>query len=147
MDTICPCGGVRSPAEEYMKQVLILVAASFTLVGCGSTGVLPVGNASALPKPEGCQVAVFDSEEDVGRPFEKLCIIDAKTGSTLYSNRSVSGAMKRVNAAACQCGADAVIVKAMGKRGVSAWDWGSSKVSVVAIRFTGPAVTSPAGSN
>ncbi|HPA51504.1 MAG TPA: hypothetical protein PLP50_07870 [Thermoanaerobaculia bacterium] len=130
-----------------MKLTLAVVIASLALVGCGSTGVLPVGNASALPKPEGCQVAVFDSEEDVGRPFEKLCIIDAKTGSTLYNDRSVSGAMKRVNAAACQCGADAVIVKAMGKQGVSAWDWGSSKVSVVAIRYTGPAEASPAGSD
>ena len=131
-----------------MKKTFALVAATVALGGCGSTGVLPVGDASAIPKPEGCQLAVFDAEEDVGRPFEKLRLIDPKTGSTLYDNRSVSGAMMRVNLAACRCGPDAVIVKSMAKRGVSAWGWGASKVTVVAIRSTVPAHAAPAaGSN
>lgn len=117
-------------------QKLVLLAAALTLTACGSTGVLHVGTAKAPPKPEGCDIAVFESEEDVGRPFEKLCLIDAKTGSTLYNNRSVSGAMKKVNAAACQCGADAVIVRSVEKKGVSLTSWGSSKASVLAIRFT-----------
>lgn len=118
-----------------MKK-LATIAASLTLTACGSTGVLKVGNAKAEPRADGCDIAVFESEEDVGRPFEKLCLIDAKTGSTLYNNRSVSGAMKKVNAAACQCGADAVIVRAVEKKGVSLTSWGSSKASVLAIRYT-----------
>lgn len=118
-----------------MKKLVVLVAASLALVACGSTGVLPVGTAAAVPKPEGCQIAVYDDEKDVGRPFEKLCLIDAKTGSTLYNNRSISGAMKKVNKAACACGADAVIVQKMEKKGVSLASWGSSKVTVIAIRF------------
>lgn len=113
-----------------------LALAILSLVGCGSTGVLPVGTASAPPKPEGCPIAVFEAEEDVGRPFEKVCAIDAKTGSSLYVDRSPDGALRKVKAAACQCGADAVILKRLEKKGVSLASWGSSSVSVLAVRYT-----------
>ncbi len=124
---------------------LIIIVASLAVWGCGSTGVLRIGKVKAPPKGEGCFITVYADEKDVGRPFEKLCLIDAKTGSTLYNNRGVSGAMKKVNAAACECGADAVIVQGMEKKGVSLMSWGSSKASVLAIKYTGPVPEGEAG--
>ena len=122
---------------------LALLAATVTLTACGSTGVVRVGKAQPPPKPDGCPIAVFESEEDVHRPFEKVCVIDAKTGSTLYNDRSPKGAMKKVTVAACQCGADAVVLRRVEKKGVSLASWGSSAMTVLAIRYTTTAPTDP----
>jgi hypothetical protein len=125
-----------------MKHFLPL-AAMLALAACGSTGVVRVGKAQPAPKPGGCPIAVFEAEEDVGRPFEKVCVIDAKTGSTLYNDRSPKGAMKKITVAACQCGADAVILRQVQKKGVSLTSWGSSAMTVLAIRYTTAAPTDP----
>ena len=125
-----------------MKKIALTLAA-LSLVACGSTGVVRVGKVQTPPKPDGCPIAVFEAEEDVGRPFEKVCVIDAKTGSTLYNDRSPKGAMKKVTVAACQCGADAVVLRRVEKKGVSLASWGSSAMTGLAIRYTTSAPTDP----
>lgn len=125
-----------------MKKLAPIVSA-IVFTACGSTGVVRVGKTQFPPKPAGCPIAVFEAEEDVGRPFEKVCVIDAKTGSSLYVDRSPTGAMKKVSAAACQCGADAVILRQVQKKGVSLTSWGSSAMTVLAIRYTTAAPTDP----
>lgn len=113
------------------------------LAGCSSTGYVRVGKSTLPAKPEGCQLEVFAAEADVKRPFEKLCLLDAKTGSTLYNDRSPEGAMKRLRKAACICGADAVIITSMERKGVSLASWGSSSAQGVAIRFLDAATATP----
>ncbi len=117
-----------------MKRIVAVTVACLGL-GCSSTGYVRVGTTVATPKPEGAPVEVYSTEADVKRPFEKLCLVDAKTGSTLYNDRSPEGAMKRAKNAARICGADAIILTEMDRKGVSLMSWGSSSAKGVAIRF------------
>jgi len=121
-----------------MRSWIPIVLAMVT-VGCSSSGFVRVGSVTAPAKKEGSHLDVFASEADVKRPFERLCMISGKTGSTLYNDRSTEGAMKRVRKAAWQCGADAVVLTSVDKKGVSLMSWGSSAASAVGIRYTGPA--------
>lgn len=107
-----------------------------TCLGCASTGIVNTGASTAAPKPEGCPIEVFAGEDEVKRPFERVCLIDAKTGSTLYHHRSPEAAMKRLKKAACQCGADAVILTDLERKGVTWAGWGQSGAKAVAVRYT-----------
>lgn len=117
-----------------MKK-LALMTAALILAACGSTGVVKLGSSAPAPKPEGCALEIVASESDLKRPFEKVCMIDAKTGSTLYHHRTPEAAMKRLRAAACECGADAVILTGVEKTGVNMMTWGSSETKGIAIRY------------
>jgi len=110
-------------------------ALALFLAGCGSTGVVRLGSSVPAPKPEDCALDIVAAESDVKRPFEKVCMIDAKTGSTLYHHRTPEAAMKRMKKAACECGADAVILTGVEKTGVNLMTWGSSETKGIAIRY------------
>ena len=121
-----------------MKPIATLACLVLVLVGCGSTGTVRLGSTTARPKGPACPIAILASESDAKGPFEKVCMLDAKTGSTLFHDKSPDGAMKRLTAAACACGADAILLTGVEKTGVNLLTWGSSETKGIAIRYTTP---------
>ena len=120
-----------------MKKLVLLVGLILaTSLGCASTGIVRTGSKTFPPKPDGCAIETFAAEDEVKRPFDRVCVIDAKTGSTIYHNKSPEAAMKRMKKAACECGADAIILTGLDRKGVNAWNWGQSGAKGVAIRYT-----------
>lgn len=53
---------------------------------------------------------VFRSEQEVGRPFEKLCRIDASESEFLALADLTGAAVEKARKLACTCGADALVV-------------------------------------
>lgn len=111
-------------------------ALAFCVLGCASSGSIPVGSGVAKPKPENCAIEVYAAEADVKRPFERLCVIDARTGSGLFEDKSPEAALAHAKREACRCGADALILTGMKRQGVTWTAWGKSEVKAFAIRFT-----------
>src|SRR5262245_2472058 len=108
-------------------------------LGCASTEVTAIKRAPA--KPYGCPLDVYDSEAEVTRPYENLCMIDSTSGRTLFHDRTVRGAIDQARPKACQCGADAVIVVSSQ---ADAHGHTEGTVVLQAIRYTRP--TDAAGS-
>jgi hypothetical protein len=104
------------------------------LFGCATSGSMRLG-ASAPPKPPGCPLDIYSSEAEVRRPFEMLCLLDAKTGTHLLADRSIEAAVVQVRAEACKCGADAIVVTGVEKEGVTLWSWGHGRASAKGIRY------------
>ncbi len=113
-----------------MKRFAVLIPV--ILLGCasgGSSGVVHLGSTVFPAKPEGCAVTVFSAETDVKRPFERICLLHSEGGPKIES------AMKKMRKAACECGADAVIVTGMEQKGPTDIDYARSDVKATAIRF------------
>lgn len=63
---------------------------------------------TATPKPETCVLDVYKDESKIHRPYEALCLIGSKTGTTLFADKSVHGAiqqaaLRRASAARTLC--------------------------------------------
>ena len=105
----------------------------FLLAGCATTGTARV--APGAPKAENCALAVHASEREVGRPFETVCLLDAKTATHLFADKSVEAAVARLRPEACRCGADALLLTRTEQEGVTFWSWGQGRASAAAIRY------------
>lgn len=83
-----------------MSRCFIVLSLLFD-VGCATVGVKRLNSAPL--KAEGCDLKVFTSEQEIGRPYELLCLLDAKTAGP---NAEV---IDRMRPEACKCGADAIL--------------------------------------
>lgn len=115
-------------------KVLAGFAALSALFACGggsTPNMVRVGNVKANPKPDNCSMRIIDKESEIGKPYEKLCIINPEPKKTVDDSR------QELRLAGCMCGADAVViadVKAQeGKAAVTGW----------AIRFTDASIPAP----
>ena len=111
------------------------------LTGCGSVAVMRMTSANAPPKPPDCQLEIFGSEADIKRPFEVLCLIESKTGGTIFDRHSVEAALEQLRPVACKYGADALLLIDMNKEGPMdsfSSGWGRAMVKAKAIRWTKP---------
>jgi hypothetical protein len=115
-----------------MRELLSI--ALLALVGCASTGVTPLNPGPAKPKDH--PIDVYTSETEVKRPFVVCCLIDAKTGTSLFDRKTVAAALDRCKVAARKNGADAIIVMNAETDGISIVSWGQGKATVKAIRYT-----------
>ena len=102
---------------------MALACAVLSAAGCASVGVTRMRQAAA--KPEGCPLEVFGAEGKVKRPFEVVCMLDSKTGSTLLDDRSAAAAIEKAKPEACRCGGDAIIVWARRERAAPTWAGGA----------------------
>jgi hypothetical protein len=99
-----------------LRHRLVLACLVVLAEGCASSSVSVIQKAS--PKPTPCDLATFEAEEKVGRPFEKLCVIavDEKPVTGSYYDQEADGrARTKIEDAACRCGADAVILRRLGR--------------------------------
>ena len=118
------------------------ILGSLLLVACASAGVTRL--RAAPPKPEGCNLDIYSSQDEVKREHEVLCVIDATSGRTLGDDRTVRGAIKQAGPEACRCGADAMVIMNSSTTTANAAGWGEGTVVVRAIRYTAAAPAPPA---
>jgi hypothetical protein len=114
---------------------LFLLAAVMVagLAGCASTGVTQI--KAAPPRDKNCNLEIFTNVSEIKRPYEVVCIIDARTGNT-SDDKTTAGAIKLTKPDACKCGADAILIENLSTQGVTAFSWGEGRAIVKAIKFT-----------
>src|SRR5216684_227236 len=118
-----------------MKRIPSLVAGLVTLtVGCGTVTVTKVRAAS--PKPAECRLDVYKNEAKISKAYETVCKLQAETGTTLFADKSVAGAIEKARPEACACGADALILQDSDVEGAGFTGWGKGKATITAIRYT-----------
>ncbi len=104
------------------------------VAGCSSVGITRVKAAPA--RSANCNLEVFTSEQEVKRPFEVLCLIDSRTGTTAFHDKTAAAAIEHAKPQACGCGADAILISALDTEGPGWGTWGQGKAILKAIRFT-----------
>jgi len=92
---------------KSLSRALVFTALA-TLLGCATADVTTL--KSAPPKHEDCDIDLFASEKDIKRPFETVCLITANTGSSVFEDRTMNGAISEIRPKACACGADAIVL-------------------------------------
>ena len=107
------------------------LAALFACGGGSTPNMVYVGNVKAKPKDKNCSMRIYDKESDVGRPFEKLCIVSPEPTKTVDDTR------QELRLAGCLCGADAVLITNIEVRDKKA------AVSAAAIRYIDANVPAP----
>lgn len=115
------------------RRCAVLALSVLFFVGCVPTAVVVVNTAPA--RLDGCSIQVFASDAEVRRPFESLCIIEARNDQG-GEVRTVEAVLVKAKVAACRCGADGIIVQGIEQKGMS-WTsaLGEASVKVKAIRF------------
>jgi len=117
-------------------QVMLAAGAGFLLAiaisGCdASVGKTRLGPVYAA-KSEGCHLDVYTDSTKITRPYEELCLIDARASTIAFHERTMSAAIDEARPAACECGADAIIFVQVDTEGRGTEVWG---VIVKAIRY------------
>jgi hypothetical protein len=93
----------------------------------------------ATSRPENCRLDIYSSTEEVQRPGEAVRMIDSKTSSKWFADKTVAQPIENAKPDACACGADALVVlsaKADGPGGLRPFSWGSGFSLLRAIRCT-----------
>jgi hypothetical protein len=95
-------------ARRLAGLAMVLAVAAGSCTSSSQKTVL----LSAPAKPYPCDLELFTSAEEVKKPFEKLCVIDAKGASRFDDRSDAAGrALERARQDACACGADALIIQ------------------------------------
>lgn len=136
-----------------MRRLVVGLLGLSVSVRCANVGVTRVNGAPG--KAVGCKLDIYTSEAEVKRPFQVLCLIDSRTGTTAFDTKTAAAAIENAKPTACGCGADALIVTAADTEGATYARWGQGKAVLKAIRYQGSpppesvpaAVTSGAGRN
>ncbi|MCF2445908.1 hypothetical protein L0657_18245 [Dyadobacter sp. CY345] len=96
-----------------MKNFITLVLLGSGLFSCASVKVQKL--TTNHPKPRNCEVEVFNNESEVKRKFEVVCVLDSKTGNSIWNKRTAEAAIENAKNKACECGADAIVVTSSGR--------------------------------
>lgn len=120
-----------------MKKLVPIIWAviSFQIMGCASVGVTRLAGQMPPPKPANCHLDIYTDVSKITRPYEDVCLIDSRTGTTLLHKRTASAAIEKARPAACRCGADALIVGGVQTKGISMTGWGMGAATIKAIRY------------
>lgn len=113
--------------NTYFLFMLLLIPA------CASVGATQL--QSARPRADDCKLDVYSSETEITRPWETVCMIDSRTGTTAFADKTASAAIKNAKPKACKCGADAIVIQSMDTEGVTLVTWGKGKAIVKGIRY------------
>ncbi|GHB79594.1 hypothetical protein [Persicitalea jodogahamensis] len=115
-----------------MKAALFIFCV-FALFSCASSGIQKVKNFPA--KEAGCLIDFYTEEKEVAKKYVLFCLIDSKTGSTLFDKKTTASAIDLSKRKACECGADAVVLVSSDRKGTSFWSWGDAYVVVKAVKY------------
>ena len=88
-------------------------------------------------KPENAPVEIL-AEEPKGREYEALCLITATGGQTIFNAKKGSDLLKKVEADARKCGADALIIRSLEDQTWKPLRGGidqGAKAQAIAIRY------------
>lgn len=114
-------------------QKIIALSAIILLSGCASVGSTQLKPSE--PKAPNCQLDIYSSKEEIKRPYESVCVIDSRTGTSAFDDKSAAGAIRLSKPKACQCGADAILIEQMDTEGMTFMTWGKGKAIVRGIRY------------
>jgi hypothetical protein len=120
---------MRSPTSPWPAVGLLALLAC----SCGSVGVTQVTPAQPLRRD--CVLDIYTSEAEVKRPYTVVCLLDAQTGTTAFTSKTIAAAIEKAKPEACKCGADAIIFVAGDTEGASLVGWGRGRALVKAIRY------------
>ena len=112
----------------------ILSSLIFAVSACAGVGVTQTKQAVA--KPEDCPLDIYTNDSEIKRKFEVICLLDSKTGSTLFADKTVAGAIENARPDACKCGGDGMIIGDTRVEGVSMAGWGEGTAMIKVIRYT-----------
>ena len=118
-------------------RILFLVVTLIS-TSCTTVGVTQMKN-DIKAKPENCKLDIYSDEKEINRPFEVVCLIDAKTGTSVFHDTSGPGAINEAKPAACRCGADGILVMGMGISGDGFWIPKTGNATLKGIRYKGEA--------
>ena len=105
------------------------------LFACTTVGVIQTGKVQE-PRGKKCGLDVYSSEKEIIRPFQVVCLIDVKTGTSLGHNTTGAGAVNYARPYACKCGADGLIILRATQEGDGFFIPKTGVANVKAIKYT-----------
>ena len=93
--------------KNFNLMQFILSSLIFAVSACAGVGVTQTKQAVA--KPEDCPLDIYTNDSEIKRKFEVICLLDSKTGSTLFADKTVAGAIENARPDACKCGGDGTV--------------------------------------
>ena len=119
--------------NKRIKNILMLLCFSFVITGCAAVGVTTLKSYSQ--KPADSSLDIFSSIEEIHKPYEIICLIDSKTGNSLFNDKTVAGAINLAKPKALECGADAILVENMQTVSGNGFNYGHASAIIKAIKY------------
>ena len=117
-----------------MNRYIILSIAMLAAIGCATTNSIPLGEHTYPSKISDCPIQVFTQAPQ--RKFEEVCLLNARGGQSIFEGKSVEELLPDLKEKACECGADAIIVKNSKEGGYNfAGPADRAEASATAIKF------------
>jgi hypothetical protein len=129
----------RIDTIRFMRGAAVLLV--LVQAGCASVGVTRV--KTAPPKSPECLLDVYTSETEIKKPFEILCLLDARSGTTLFADKTMAGAVNAARPEACGCGADGILIVGGTTEGIGAFSWGQGTAMIKALRYIAETASAP----
>ncbi|MCF0056476.1 hypothetical protein [Dyadobacter sp. CY356] len=116
-----------------MKNLIKLVLLIFVLSSCASVKVEKL--ISNSPKPKNCNLEVFNNESEVKRKFEVVCLLNSKTGNSIWNKRTAEAAIENAKNKACACGADAIVITSSGRKKLKFYSYRRGVASMKGVKY------------
>lgn len=116
-----------------MKNIIKLALLIFVLSSCASVKVEKLITSS--PKPHNCNLEVFNDESEVKKKFEVVCVLDSKTGNSIWNKRTAEAAIKNAKNKACECGADAIVITSSGRTKLKFYSYRRGVASMKGVKY------------
>ncbi len=121
---------------KSMKFLIILPL--IFLNACASVGTTRISGINTTEKPPTCNLDVYSSAKEIKKKYKVACLIDSRTGTTVFHGRNVNEAISQAKPHACKCGADALIIENVDTEGIGFSSWGMGKAIIKAIIYDQP---------
>jgi hypothetical protein len=115
--------------KNSIKSVLLAIIMS----SCASVKVEKL--SVNVPKSGDCDLEVFKNEDDVKRKFIVACLLESKTGNSIWNKRTAEAAIENAKKRACQCGADAILITSSGRTKLKFYSYRRGYASIKAIKY------------
>lgn len=122
-------------ASKFKKVIKLVSLFSYVLVitSCASVGITTIKKHP--PRGENCSIDIYTDKKEIKVPYEVISLIDSHTGSTLVHVRTASQAIENAKPAACEAGANAMLIESTDTEGVTYGRWGQGKAIIKALRY------------
>ena len=105
--------------NNFIKAGSVFVLMTAVISGCASTSVTRLGRHFAA-KPKGCNIEIF-AEAPTDRKYTEVCLLNARGSQALFQSKDVEALFPDMQEKACECGADAIVLKNSRAGGYNAW--------------------------
>jgi hypothetical protein len=116
-----------------MKTIIQLLSCTFLLFSCASVKTQKISDE--LAKSENCKLDVFNTENDIKRKYKIICLLDSKTGNSIWNKRTGEAAIELAKKEACKCGSDAIIITSSGQTKLKFYSYKRGISSLKAVKY------------